>query len=78
MKTHASNSRRIRLVKTTGFTCAILAFGLLLWARFIIVTGHPRTAVADPVVQQQVQAKAEPRTATVLSDADLPNAGAAE
>jgi hypothetical protein len=26
----------------------MLFFGLLLWARFILVTGHPRTAVAEP------------------------------
>lgn len=26
----------------------VLVFGLLLWARFLLVTGHPRTAVADP------------------------------
>lgn len=72
MKTLALNSRRIRLVKATGFTCAILAFGLLLWARFIIVTGHPRTAVAEPPVhpQQQAQAKADPSTAAVQPDAD--------
>ncbi|HVU63785.1 MAG TPA: hypothetical protein VHC70_07405 [Phycisphaerales bacterium] len=27
---------------------AVLAFGLLLWARFLLVTGHPRTAIAEP------------------------------
>lgn len=30
------------------FTLAVLAFGLLLWARFLLVTGHPRTAIAEP------------------------------
>lgn len=28
---------------------AILVFGLLLWARFLLVTGHPRTAIAEPM-----------------------------
>ena len=48
-----ANSKRLRLTKATGFSCVILAFGLLLWARFIIVTGHPRTAVAEPRPAQQ-------------------------
>lgn len=52
MTQQQANSKRLRLTKVTGFSCVILAFGLLLWARFIIVTGHPRTAVAEPVVQQ--------------------------
>jgi hypothetical protein len=30
----------------------VLVFGLLLWARFLLVTGHPRTAVADPPADQ--------------------------
>lgn len=30
------------------FACALLAFGLLLWARLILVTGTPRTAIAEP------------------------------
>ncbi len=28
---------------------AFMCLGLLLWARFILVTGHPRTATASPV-----------------------------
>lgn len=52
MTQQQAHSKRLRLTKATGFSCVILAFGLLLWARFIIVTGHPRTAVAEPVVQQ--------------------------
>lgn len=34
-----------------GFTCfgfAMVAFGLLLWARLMLVTSHPRTAFAEP------------------------------
>lgn len=34
--------------EVTRITLVVLVFGLLLWARFILVTGHPRTAVADP------------------------------
>lgn len=31
--------------------CVLMAFGLLLWARFLIVTSHPRTAMAVPPIQ---------------------------
>lgn len=44
---HAGWFARRRL--TIGFaTAAVLAFGLLLWARLVLVTGHPRTATAEP------------------------------
>jgi hypothetical protein len=33
-----------------GVLCAVMAVGLLLWARLIIVSNMPRTAVATPVV----------------------------
>lgn len=36
--------RRIR----RGTLVASLAVGLLLWAKLILVTGHPRTAIAAP------------------------------
>lgn len=39
------------------FACVMLAFGLLLWARFILVTGHPRTAIAEPAVVKAQQTK---------------------
>lgn len=41
---HATSSP----LKLSVFACALVAFGLLLWARFLLVTGHPRTAIADP------------------------------
>lgn len=50
---HRTTSTSSRL-KISVFACAILAFGLLLWARFLLVTGHPRTAIADPTEQRQV------------------------
>ncbi|MBL8990874.1 MAG: hypothetical protein JNJ48_04760 [Phycisphaerae bacterium] len=31
-----------------GFAAAVCALGILLWARLILVTGHPRTAIATP------------------------------
>ena len=40
------NSARGR--KFTVFGVALTAMGLLLWARLILVTGHPRTATATP------------------------------
>jgi hypothetical protein len=45
-----------RHLKMSVFACAVLAFGLLLWARFLLVTGHPRTAIADPSAQRQIAA----------------------
>ncbi len=30
------------------FGVAVLAMGLLLWARLVLVTGHPRMALAEP------------------------------
>jgi hypothetical protein len=44
---HAGWFARRRI--TIGFaTAAVLVFGLLLWARLVLVTGHPRTATAEP------------------------------
>jgi hypothetical protein len=45
----------------------MLVFGLLLWARFLLVTGHPRTAIAEP------EARSTP-TAQAVSHADHPDA----
>lgn len=36
------------VVRVSGFGLLCAAFGLLLWARFLLVTGHPRTAMAVP------------------------------
>ncbi len=52
----------------------VLVFGLLLWARFILVTGHPRTAVADPPAAQAHVASAasnaaHPHPARAAADA---------
>lgn len=32
----------------TTFGLAACALGLLLWSRLILVTNHPRTAIAEP------------------------------
>lgn len=42
--------RRFRFGAVLGLS---LFFGLLLWARLILVTGHPRTASADPAANTQ-------------------------
>lgn len=44
-------SGRSRL-RVTGFGVAVLALGLLLWARFLIVTNYQRTALAEPARMQ--------------------------
>lgn len=55
---HASSRLKLSI-----FACAVLAFGLLLWARFLLVTGHPRTAIADPVQQRQIGAASQDQPA---------------
>ena len=43
--------------KRFGFFCTMLLVALLLWARIIVITRPPRTAVADqPVVQTNASA----------------------
>lgn len=42
-------------VRITGFGLGVLALGLLIWARLMLVTNHPRVAVADPNVAIPVQ-----------------------
>lgn len=49
-----TNSSLRSKLRPTMLGCVIVAFGLLLWARFILVTGHPRTAIATPPAQQIV------------------------
>jgi hypothetical protein len=51
-----SNTAKSSRFKLSLFACAVLAFGLLLWARFLLVTDHPRTAIAQPPAQQQLGA----------------------
>ncbi len=38
---------RSRSHRLGGLVVAIV-FGLLLWAKLLLVTNHPRTAIADP------------------------------
>lgn len=52
----ASKRRSMRL---TAFGLAAITLGLLLWARFILVTGHPRTAIAEPAKAAQSASDAE-------------------
>ncbi|MCC6323043.1 MAG: hypothetical protein IT438_16585 [Phycisphaerales bacterium] len=42
-------------IKLSHLGLLVLVFGLLLWARFLLVTGHPRTAIADPPAQAEHQ-----------------------
>lgn len=56
---NARNTRRL-----TFFGVALVAMGLLLWARLILVTGRPRTAIADPEAKERAAAPkkaAEPK-----------------
>lgn len=49
---------RRRRLHLTALGVVVAAFALLLWARFLLVTGHPRTAYASP------EAEAAPATAS--------------
>lgn len=55
--TKPTHSSKQRTLTPSLFVCVVLAFGLLLWARFILVTGHPRTAIADPIARTTAPAK---------------------
>jgi hypothetical protein len=45
-----------------GLFCAMLGVGLLLWARLIVITNTPRTAVADDKSKQAAQTTQVPPT----------------
>lgn len=48
-----ASHRRSRVV---ALGAVVVVFGLLLWAKLLLVTGHPRTALADPDEQKASQA----------------------
>ncbi len=60
--------------RLTFFSLAVMAFGLLLWARLILVTGRPRMAIADPDKKQKVELAAK----AAAPENDEPEASAAE
>ena len=47
------------------FALVACCFGLLLWARLILVTSHPRTAIAEPAAQQDERASPDAADAPV-------------
>lgn len=60
-----------------GLFCAMLGVGLLLWARLIVITNTPRTAVADDKSQQAAQTTQAPQAsrsaaATTSSPSERP------
>lgn len=58
----AFKQRRIRV---GAFAVGVAALGILLWARLILVTGHPRSAIATPDRPVPAQAtKPEPPRST--------------
>jgi len=50
---------RCPFVRFRHIGLVLVAFGLLFWARFLLVTGHPRTAIADPPLRGQTQSQLE-------------------
>lgn len=64
---------RSRSHRLGGLVVAIV-FGLLLWAKLLLVTNHPRTAIADPEPPPAPTAPATP--AAPAAPAAAPNPGA--
>ncbi len=56
--THDRSRSKFGTLRVSLFACALLAFGLLLWARLILVTGTPRTAIAEPASSASQQTPA--------------------
>ncbi|MBX3386660.1 MAG: hypothetical protein KF768_08830 [Phycisphaeraceae bacterium] len=47
-------------LRVTGFGFCVLALGLLIWARLMLVTSHPRTAIAEPSPEPALQVVGTP------------------
>ncbi|MBX3357632.1 MAG: hypothetical protein KF745_04310 [Phycisphaeraceae bacterium] len=47
---HIASISRSPSVRRVAVGVVVVVFGLLLWAKLLLVTNHPRTAVADPEV----------------------------
>lgn len=58
MQTGPNSSTPVRRCRGTGAALVLVVFGLLLWAKLLLVTNHPRTAVADPA-EKEVPATAD-------------------
>lgn len=43
-------------LRITLLGVAMLAFGLLIWSRLLLVTNYPKTAIADPPAAAEEQA----------------------
>jgi len=56
-------------MRTTSFGAAVLVFGLLLWARLLLLTGHPKMAMAEPGNAEPAAGRAVERAA---NGADAP------
>lgn len=53
--------KKLMRPQTVALLAIAVVFGLLLWAKLLLVTGHPRTALADPdekLSERDVQADA--------------------
>lgn len=64
----APPSRRSAIrVRVSAFGVAVLALGMLLWARFLIITNYQRTAYAEPAAQAS-DAPAKPARPAAQAD----------
>ncbi len=65
-RTNFAALSRSQSVRRVAVMVMVVVFGLLLWAKLLLVTNHPRTAVADPEVNRSpVTAPAAPAHAQV-------------
>lgn len=50
--------------RTAAAATIAVVFGLLLWAKLVLVTGHPRTAIAEPRKNEPSAAATAPPSGT--------------
>jgi hypothetical protein len=77
---HRSVRALIPRTPITVFSLVVMAFGLLLWARLVLVTGHPRVATAEPRPAAPTEAaeRASDASGRVPAKAEGEPAGAGE
>ncbi len=69
-------TRKLR-IRSSSFGVALVAFGLLLWARLLLLTGHPKMAIAEPgtgTARQTLPADPHGASAGGAADPALPTA----
>lgn len=69
LETRAANGSGLPRLRITLLGVAVLAFGLLIWSRLLLVTNYPKTAIADPPAVQGPERTAAPGSTSAPSSA---------